>query len=250
MALAVSCRDAAWLGCFGMAFWLSSARRPASVILTRTTSIVLPPAFTTSRSAAASLRRTRPANIRQLKPWPRTSSSSLAPCRLLASNSSARRCSALRLVAAFRRAVTALDPIRSRWVALCSMAGGWSAKKIPSRTTMSSLVAAWDASSWRPSSPPAHANVGIALIQRGTAHRLPPSRPSLPPGCHPPASDSPAQARSGGRRQPSSFAKGARPGRASLFNVEEELRGRGAISLRRCREADRQLGPSMLCHSD
>ncbi len=43
--------------------------------------------------------------------------------------SSARRCSALRLIAAFRRAVTALDPIRSRWVALCSMAGGWSAKK-------------------------------------------------------------------------------------------------------------------------
>jgi len=36
--------------------------------------------------SAASLRRTRPANIRRLKPWPRTSSSSLAPCRLLASN--------------------------------------------------------------------------------------------------------------------------------------------------------------------
>src|SRR5712671_1773253 len=29
--------------------------------------------------------------------------------------SSARRCSALRLIAAFRRAVTALDPIRLRW---------------------------------------------------------------------------------------------------------------------------------------
>jgi hypothetical protein len=26
----------------------------------------------------------------------------------------------------------------------------------------------------------------------------------------------------------------------SVFNVEEELRGRGMVSLRRCREADRQ----------
>ena len=30
------------------------------------------------------------------------------------------------------------------------------------------------------------------------------------------------------------------PDEQSVFNVEEELRGRGTISLRRCREADRQ----------
>jgi hypothetical protein len=49
---------------------------------------------------------------------------------------STRRCSALRIIAAFRRAVTALDPIRVAVasMALCPMAGGWSAKKIPSRT--------------------------------------------------------------------------------------------------------------------
>src|SRR5262249_13006232 len=39
--------------------------------------------------------RTRPANGRRVNPWPTTSSSSLTPCRLLASSFSARRCSAL-----------------------------------------------------------------------------------------------------------------------------------------------------------
>jgi hypothetical protein len=57
-----------------------TALRPAAVILTRTTSIALPPAFITSCFAAASPRRTSPASMRRLGPWPSTSSSSAQRC--------------------------------------------------------------------------------------------------------------------------------------------------------------------------
>jgi hypothetical protein len=56
----------------------------------------LAPAFITSRSTAASPALTRLTIVGRLKPWPCTSSSSLAPCRLRASSFSARRCSAVR----------------------------------------------------------------------------------------------------------------------------------------------------------
>src|SRR5258706_8824597 len=46
----------------------STAHRPAAVILTRTTSIVLSPAFTISCRAVASSTRTRPASVRRVKP--------------------------------------------------------------------------------------------------------------------------------------------------------------------------------------
>ena len=70
----------------------SIVHRLAAVILIRLTSIVLPPAFMTLRSAAASPRRTNRAIMRRLKQGPRLS---LMPCWYLASNSSPR-CSALR----------------------------------------------------------------------------------------------------------------------------------------------------------
>ena len=72
------------------------ASRPAPVIMTLPTSTGVSLAMITLRRTVASPARTRPATIRRLKPWPYASSSSVAPCGLLASSSKARRCSELR----------------------------------------------------------------------------------------------------------------------------------------------------------
>jgi hypothetical protein len=64
----------------------SIAFRPAAVIRSRTTSIVFPPASITSRSLAASRRRTRLASTPLLNPRLRASICSLTPWRLLASS--------------------------------------------------------------------------------------------------------------------------------------------------------------------
>jgi len=71
----------------------SSARRPASVILTRPTARL--PALMFSRCAVASPARMRLASIRRLKPCANIIAS-LTPNGLLARNWSARRCSAPR----------------------------------------------------------------------------------------------------------------------------------------------------------
>jgi len=71
----------------------SIALRPAAVIRILTTSTVFPSAITTSRSLAASRRRTRLESTALLKPRLRASICSLTPCELPASSSKARRCS-------------------------------------------------------------------------------------------------------------------------------------------------------------
>jgi hypothetical protein len=85
------------------------------VILTRTTSIVLPPAFTTSRSAA---RKLAPDKARQ-HPTAEASSSSLAPCRLLASNS---KRTPLLGIEAHRSVPAGCNGARSNSVAVASVA--------------------------------------------------------------------------------------------------------------------------------
>ena len=75
----------------------SIARRPASVIVMRTTSTVLPLASTGSPTiAAASPSWTSPASVLVSNPWAITSRSPVAPSGSRASTSSDRRCSRVR----------------------------------------------------------------------------------------------------------------------------------------------------------
>src|SRR5712671_1989612 len=85
----------------------SIALRPAVVILMRTTSIALSPAFMFSRRAIASPLLTRPAIMSLSNPRRSTRSSSVAPSGSLARSCSASRCSALR-----RRSVISFNDLR------------------------------------------------------------------------------------------------------------------------------------------
>jgi len=88
------CLSLARKACSRSGHYSSIAFRPAAVILRRTASTGLAPAFMVSRSAVASPARMRPATMSLSNPWARTSSASVAPCGLLASsfsNSSVRR---------------------------------------------------------------------------------------------------------------------------------------------------------------